>query len=82
MKKYEQIILKFKIADLKSDEKLLEVQQELSRRGAAGFKIISTLIHSTEVTNNSFRYLFCIMEREYNDFVKPGFDLSSDDDGW
>ena len=66
MTKYEQIILKFKISDLKSDENRLEVQKELSLNGAAGYKLVNSHIHAAhEVNNDNYRYLFCIMEREY-----------------
>jgi serine/threonine protein kinase len=81
MTKYEQIILKFKISDLKSDENRLDVQQELSSKGAAGFKLVNSHIHAAhEVNNDGFRYLFCIMEREYYEAEAQSADSTSDDD--
>lgn len=68
-------------SDLKNDEKLSEVQQQLTLKGAQGFKLINSHIHaSSEVKNDSFRYLFCIMEREYDDFDPLSSKSSSWDD--
>lgn len=79
MKKYEQIILKFKIKDLKIDEKLLEVQQQLSLKGDQGFKLINSHIHSApEVNSDTFRFLFCIMEREYYEAEAQSANSTSD----
>lgn len=73
MKKYEQVILKFKIADLMSDEQLAEVHLQLAIKGAQGFKLINSHIHSApEAQNDGSRFLFCIMERE---FLEPVIEL-------
>lgn len=83
MTKYEQIILKFKISDLKSDENRLEVQQKLSLKGAEGFKLVNSHIdphHENGKDDNMYRYLYCIMEREYYELVPQSADSTSDDD--
>ena len=83
MKKYEQIILKFKITELKNDKKLTEVHNQLAEKGAEGFRLINSHIHSTqEAKNDGFRYLFCILEREYVENNYEPLINDDDDDEW
>lgn len=65
---------------MKNDEKLSEVQKQLSIKGAEGFKLINSHIHAApEILNDDFRFLFLIMEREYYETDTTGSDKSSDD---
>ena len=62
MKKYEQTILKIKFDELKKDEEI--ISKRVSINGEQGYRVVSTTSHINPKANDSFHYLYIIMERE------------------
>jgi hypothetical protein len=63
MKRFEQIVLRFRMVDIESSSNSSILQKALSEKGNEGFRLINTFLHG-DMNKGKPEILMCIMERE------------------